>query len=124
MFPVLLLDPHVEKAIELAARLSVAGFPTRLETNTSTALAALREGFFIAVIVVANMDDADYLAALVELRRRAARSWMIVVSDHCDDKTRDLIFRHGGDACVVAPPSADNLISRLEAFRLRSRPTF
>jgi DNA-binding response OmpR family regulator len=49
---------------------------------------------------------------------------MIVVSPRCDAKTCNLIYRHGGDACVTAPVSIDELTMRLTAFQSRSRPPY
>jgi hypothetical protein len=46
------------------------------------------------------------------------------VSPRCDTDTCNLIYRHGGDACLAAPASIDELTRRLAAFQLRSRPTF
>ena len=42
----------------------------------------------------------------------------------CDAKTCNLIYRHGGDACVTAPVSIDELTMRLTAFQSRARPLY
>jgi hypothetical protein len=80
IYPVLLLDPQVERTVELAALLTAAGFPTRVEATASDALQAMSEDFFVAVIVVADLDNRECLARLVDLRRAAVHTWMIVVS--------------------------------------------
>jgi DNA-binding response OmpR family regulator len=85
IYPVLLLDRQVERTVELAALLTAAGFPTRVEATASDALQAMSEDFFVAVIVVADLDNRECLARLVDLRRAAVHTWMIVVSPRCDD---------------------------------------
>jgi DNA-binding response OmpR family regulator len=123
-FPVLLLEPNVENANQLAPRLEAAGFDVRVETCSLSAFQALRKSFFFALVVIADLADQDCLVTLATLRRKAPRSWMIVVASRCDIRTCDLIHRHGGDACVAVPISVDDLIDRLDAFQLRARPSF
>jgi DNA-binding response OmpR family regulator len=120
--PVLLLDSNPARAAELAACLEMKGFPTRVAHSAAGAQAAIRDVRFATLIVVA--DAAVCLDKLRELRRKAARSWIIVVSPRCDTDTCNLIYRHGGDACLAAPASIDELTRRLAAFQLRARPTF
>jgi DNA-binding response OmpR family regulator len=122
--PVLLLDPEMNSAAELAARLESNGFPTRIECTGADAQAAIKGAHFATLIVIANLDDRACLAWLDDLRRAAARSWMIVISPQCDAKTCSLIYRHGGDACVTAPVSVDELTTRLTAFQSRARPLY
>ncbi len=120
--PILLLDPAVDRAAELATHLELNGFPTRIEHTGAGAQAAMKDAFFATLIVVADLDDKACLDWLDHLRRSAARSWIIVVSPRCDAKTCNLIYRHGGDACVTAPVSVDELTMRLTAFQSRARP--
>ena len=122
--PVLLLDPHTERAVALAAHLESNGFPTRIERTGAGAQSAIKEAYFATLIVIADLDDKACLAWLEALRRIASRSWMIVVSPRCDTKTCNLIYRHGGDACVTAPVSIDDLTKRLTAFQSRPRPLY
>lgn len=122
--PVLLLDPKMDSAAELAIHLELNGFPTRIESSAAGAQAAIRDAYFATLIVIADLDDAACLDWLDELRRAAAQSWMMVVSPRCDTKTRHLIYRHGGDACMAEPVSIDDLIRRLTAFQLRTRSAF
>jgi len=122
--PILLLDPEVGSAAELAARLELNGFPTRIERTGAGALAAIEDTYFATLIVVADLDDNACLDRLADLRRAALRSWMIVVSPRCDAKTCNLIYRRGGDACIPAPVSIDDLTGRLTAFQSRSRPLY
>jgi DNA-binding response OmpR family regulator len=120
--PVLLLDPQMSSAVELAADLEMSGFVTCIENNAAGALAAIERTHFAALILVADIDDPGSLGWLDALRRKAARSWIIVVSPQCDTETCNLIYRHGGDACILSPLSLPELTSRLTAFRSRARP--
>ena len=122
--PILLLDPEMDSAAELATRLEMNGFPTRIERTGASALAAMEDTYFATLIVVADLDDNACLDRLADLRRAALRSWMIVVSPRCDAKICNLIYRRGGDACITAPVSIDDLTSRLTAFQSRSRPLY
>ena len=120
-FPALLLEPNSGNAVRLARGLEAAGFQIRVEDSAHAALRAQRQSFFFAVIIVA---DENCLAALDQLRRQAPRSWMIVAAADCDADACDLIRRHGGDACVGLPISLEDLVNRLDALQLRSRPSF
>jgi DNA-binding response OmpR family regulator len=122
--PILLLDPGMDSSAELAARLESNGFPTRIERTGAGAQAAIKGSHFATLIVIANLDDKGCLDWLDDLRRVAARSWIIVISPQCDAKTCNLIYRHGGDACVPAPVSVDDLTTRLTAFQSRVRPLY
>jgi DNA-binding response OmpR family regulator len=123
-FPALLLEPNRANALKLASGLEAAGFNVRVEGDAPAALQALRESFFFALIVVADLGDQDCLATLETLRRKAPRSWMIVAAPDDDVDACDLVYRRGGDACLALPISLDDLTNRLGAFQLRSRPSF
>jgi DNA-binding response OmpR family regulator len=122
--PILLLDPQPQTAADLAAHLVSSGFPTWIESNAIGAQAAIARRQFATLILVADIHDPIRLDWLDALRGRAARSWIIVVGPQCDAKTCNLIYRHGGDACMTAPVSFHELTRRLTAFQLRARPLF
>ena len=122
--PVLLLDPRMGHAAELALQLELHGFPTHIEASAGAAHAAVEHAHFATLIVIADLHDAVGLDWLDDLRRTAPRSWMIVASPLCDRKACNLVYRHGGDACITVPVSIDDLIRRLTAFQLRARPLF
>jgi DNA-binding response OmpR family regulator len=122
--PVLLIDPRTDDAVELAAQLELSGFATCIESNVAGALAAIERASFATLIVVADVEDPARLRWLGQLRRSAARSWILVVTPQCDTETRNLVYRHGGDACIAAPLSFNELTSCLTAFRSRARPVF
>jgi DNA-binding response OmpR family regulator len=122
--PVLLLDPEMDRATSLVTQLESIGFPTRTESSGAAALAAIKGGYFATLIVAADLDDTACLDWLDDLRRASARFWMIVVTPRRDTTTCKLIYRHGGDACMTAPVSIDDLTGRLEAFQLRARPLY
>lgn len=82
--PVLLLDPEIGRAACLAAQLALIGFPTRSECTGAGALAAIKDGYFATLIVIADLDDKDCLDWLNDLRRAATRVWMIVISPRYD----------------------------------------
>ena len=120
----MLLDPETDRAAKLAVQLGLIGFPTRAECSGAGALEAIKNAYFATLIVMADLDDKDCLDWLDELRRAARRVWMIVISPRCDTNTCNLIYRHGGDACLAAPVSIDDLTKRLTAFQSRARPLY
>jgi len=120
--PVLLLDPQTGRAYGIAAHLALSGFPIRIESTGSGAQKAVKGAHFATLIVVANLDEDACLHWLDTLRRAATRSWMIVLSPRCDIELRSLVYRHGGDACMRAPPSIDDLVRTLRVFERRTRP--
>jgi DNA-binding response OmpR family regulator len=122
--PVLLLDPEMDRVGKLGAQLEVFGFPIRIEGSGVGALAAIKDTYFATLIVLADLEDKACLDWLDDLRRAAARSWMIVVRPRCDVKACKVIYRHGGDACVRAPATIDELAGRLTAFQSRARPLY
>lgn len=122
--PVLLLEPHTQNAIDVASWLAAAGFELRICNDARSALQAVNEAFFSALIVMADLTNRDCLVTLRALRKRAPRSWIIVGTPHLDEHAYNLIHRHGGDACVAAPLSVQDLAIRLEAFQRRARPSF
>lgn len=122
--PILLLDPQSQSAAEFAAHLETSGFPTWIESDVGGAQAAIARRQFATLILVADIGDPVRLGWLDALRGRAARSWIIVISPQCDSKSCNLIYRHGGDACMTAPVSFHELTKRLMAFQLRGRPLF
>jgi DNA-binding response OmpR family regulator len=120
--PVILLDPHIDSAAELAIHLELNGFPALIAARASAAQAVIDRAHFTTLIVIADFEVAACLGWLDELRRTAGRCWMIVVSPQCDTNTCNLIYRHGGDACMTAPVSIDDLTARLTTFQLHARP--
>ncbi len=122
--PILLLDPEADSAAELAGDLELRGFAIHVEHTEAGARAAMKDASFAVVIVVADVNHDACPYRLDDLRRAALRSWMIVISPRCDAKTCERIYRRGGDACLAAPVSIDDLIGRLTAFQARSRPLY
>ena len=122
--PVLLLEPDTATAAALAAQLDAAGFEVLISETAMSALRAVEETFFFALIVVADLTNKDCLVTLEKLRRQAPGSWMIVAAPGCGVNECSLIHRHGGDACVASPVAMGDLIHRLDAFHWRARPSF
>jgi DNA-binding response OmpR family regulator len=123
LLPVLLLEPDTATAAALASQLDAAGFDVLICGSARSALHAVERTFFFALIVDADLTSKDCLLTLEELRSRAPRSWMIVAAPDCEASVCNLIHRCGGDACVAFPISLDDIVHRLDAFHLRTRPS-
>ena len=123
-FPVLLLEPHTQNAIDVASCLAAAGFELRICNDARSALQAVNEAFFSVLIVMADLTNRDCLITLGALRKRAPRSWIVVGSPRLDEHAYHLVHRCGGDACVATPLAMQDLVIRLEAFQRRARSSF
>jgi DNA-binding response OmpR family regulator len=120
----LLLDADIAHGGQLVEQLSHAGFKTDLAVSWGAAHAALRANYYHSCIVVTDLDQLTDRERLDELRRKAPRVWMIVLSDHASERAQKLARRLGLDALLSTPFSMHHLTSRLAAFSLRARPTY
>jgi len=90
-------------------------YSTRLATNCASALDALSEGTFDAIVLDLGLPDGDGLALLAEWRRTGFNEPVIILSarDAVDDRVRGLNL--GADDYLAKPFSFDELLARLRA---------
>jgi DNA-binding response OmpR family regulator len=74
------------------------------------------------MVFVGDLSDPQDLKCITELRNRVPRTWLIMISATTLHDTRELFLRYGVDALLVTPFSVQDLVSRLLAFSMRSRP--
>ena len=121
--PTLVLDRNGPAAKLLADQLRHHGFTADAATSCSAALAAFRARHYGSVVVVADLSLLTDLQCISGLRLRSHRTWIIVISSDTPPDARERVFRHGADALLSCPFSMHELISRLLACSLRSRPS-
>jgi len=123
-FPTLLFDPDGERATQLAARLVECGVPVEVSTSAEAMLESVRKKHFRTLVVAADLDDANCLVFLDALRLAAPTGWLIAIGSRADAEAHAVAYRHGVDSLVAAPALLPELVTRIAALQLRSRPRF
>lgn len=123
-FPTMLFDPDVARVKRLASRLGEDGVPTEVATSVDALLAAVRGKYFRTLVVSVDLDDAKCLAFLDELRVAAPAGWIIAIGSRADADAHAVAYRHGADSLVATSASPADLLARIAALQLRSRPRF
>ena len=120
---ILLLDPDAEAANIMASQLRHAGFETQITTSAPSALLATQTGDFEAIVVVADLTNAECCSYLREIRHSAPRSWLVIIADPLIGRADDFLHELGGDALFAAPFTVADLTQRLSTLSTRIRPT-
>jgi DNA-binding response OmpR family regulator len=118
----LVIDTNAHAAQQLAAQLAHAGFPSRAASTRSAAVDAVTAQYFRAIVVAAELDDAESLNFLRTMSRMAPRSWLVVISSIDDAAASGLVQKCGGDALINVPFAVEDLATRLAALSIRERP--
>jgi DNA-binding response OmpR family regulator len=116
----LIIDAHGAAAEQLAEQLTHSGFATDTADTCAEALAAVRAQHYGAMISLGDLSDPEDVQCIARLRKRAPRTWIIMISSSELRDTREL-RSFGVDAQIVTPFSMGDLISRLVAFSRHSR---
>ncbi len=120
--PTLVIDPHGAAAQQLAEQLTHSGFTGHSADTCAQALAAMRVRHYRSIIFLGDVSDLEDVRCMAELRKRAPRTWIIMISSAGVRDARDLYMQYGLDAQIVTPFSMEDLLSRLMAFSRHSRP--
>lgn len=120
--PTLIIDIHGAAARQLAEQLTHSGFTASSADTCAEALAAVLAQHYRSMIFLGEVSDPEDVRCIAELRKRALRSWIIVISSTELHDARELYLRYGVDAQIVTPYPMADLISRLMAFSRHSRP--
>ena len=120
--PTLIIDPHGAAAQQLAEQLTHTGFAAHSADTCVQALAAMRVHPYRSMIFLGDLSDLEDVRCIAELRKRAPRTWIILISSTALHDARELHLRYGVDAQIVTPFSMEDLVSRLMAFSRHSRP--
>jgi DNA-binding response OmpR family regulator len=120
--PTLIIDPHGAAAQQLAEQLAHSGFTANSADTCVQALAAMRAHHYRSIIFIGKLGDPEDARCLAELRKRAPRTWIIMISSIALRDARELYLRQGIDAQIVTPFSMEDLVSRLMAFSRHPRP--
>ncbi len=120
--PTLIIDAHGAAAKQLAQQLRHSGFTADSVVTCTDALAAVPAHRYRSMIFLGNLRDPEDAQCVAALRKRAPRTWIIMISSSELHDARELYLRYGVDAQVVTPFSMRDLVSRLMAFSRHSRP--
>jgi DNA-binding response OmpR family regulator len=120
--PTLVIDTNAAAAEQLANQLSHSGFTADIAIDCRAAQTAARRRYYGAMIFVADLSRPSDVKCLAELRKGSSRTWIIVISSTAPSEAQKALVRHEADALLIAPFTTEDLISRLFAFSLRSRP--
>jgi DNA-binding NarL/FixJ family response regulator len=115
--------PRELRALELAARLHGEGYAAETAGTAAALRDRLRAGAPQALVIGADLPDADAAALVREVRAMAAALPVLVV-DAADARRRVELLGAGADVCF--PPDADFLEVRatLDALLRRGEATF
>lgn len=120
--PTLVIDIHGASAQQLAKQLTHGGFTADSADTCPEALAALDVQRYWSTIFLGDLSDPEDAQCIGELRQRARRTWILMISSSELRDRRALYLGYGVDAQIVTPFSMEDLVSRLMAFSRHSRP--
>jgi DNA-binding response OmpR family regulator len=121
----LVVEARPEHGHCLAEQLNRAGFKTDLAASWVAARALLRsDSPYHSCVVFADLEQPVHLDQLGKLRRQTPSVWLIVLSHLPMDRALPLARAQGVDAVLAEPFSLQDLVSRLTALSIRSRPLF
>lgn len=120
--PTLVIDVHGAAAKQLAEQLTRSGLTADSADTSLEAMAAVRFRRYWSMIFLGDLSDPEDVQCISELRKRASRTWIIMISSTEVHDARQLYAEHGVDAQIVAPFSVEALVSRLMALSRHSRP--
>jgi len=114
--PILLVDPDFELGRGLLHQLMRHGFCADLAITVEAARACVGVRYYRAMVVVADLSDCQHLFGLRQLREAAPQTWIIVVVTNTEFEACQVVFSHGGDACLPKPFQFSDLLFRLESL--------
>ncbi|MGO9801882.1 MAG: response regulator [Steroidobacteraceae bacterium] len=120
--PTLIIDAHGAAAKQLAEQLTHSGFTATSADTYAAALVAMHAQHYRSMIFLGDLSDVEDVRCIAELRQRAPRTWIIMISSTELHDARELYLRFGVDALIFTPFSMEDLVSRLMAFSRHSRP--
>jgi DNA-binding response OmpR family regulator len=99
----LVVDASTAQGGQLSDQLNHAGFSAEFAVSWQMARATLRANYYHSCMVVADLDQAEHLEQISELRRVAMSVWIIVLCEPPAERAQLLARRQGVDAVLPAP---------------------
>jgi DNA-binding response OmpR family regulator len=118
----LIFDINGTAAIRLATHLAHARFPSSVASTCTEAVNSIKDQYYASIVIVAELGDAKCVECLHLIRRRAIRSWLVIVSESDDQSAIRVFHQCGGDALVKSPFTVEVLVNRLAALSRIKRP--
>jgi len=116
MTSILVIEDDAETADEIRSELIRLGYSVGLEPDGAEGLRSASSGTWDLIVVDRMLPGMDGLSIIREMRNRALRTPVLVLSalDRVDDRIMGL--RAGGDDYLVKPFALAELAARLEAL--------
>lgn len=121
--PTLVVCADSAMATLLGKQLHHAGFPAETATSCWAAHAAVLARFYGSLVCFVDPILPSDVECISTLRQRSRRSWIILISSNVPTDAHGFTADCGADALLTAPFSVEELVRRLAAFALRSRPS-
>ena len=121
---ILLFDPDMARAGELAARLYEYHVCVVVALSAEDALHCAQQTHFDVVVVSGDAGNNDCLRFLASLRRTSPHTWLIAADARIDQTTEVILHRQGVDAVVGTPIDVSELARRIALLQVQSRPSF
>ncbi|HEX8671572.1 MAG TPA: hypothetical protein VF710_06775, partial [Longimicrobium sp.] len=119
---VAVVHPHELRALELAARLHGEGYAAETASSAAGLRELLRTGSPQALLLGADLPDAD-AAALVREVRAVGGSLPVLVVDATDARRRVELLGAGADVCFPADAEFPEVRATLDALLRRREST-
>ena len=117
----LLLDPDSEVGKVMASQFRHADFETYVTTSGRSTLLAMQTMRFGAIVVVADLRITERYSDLIQIRRAAPRSWLLVIADPMIGEASPFLDELRADAFFTAPFAMADLTQRISTLTSRSR---
>lgn len=101
--PTLIVDAHGAAAQQLAQQLTHSGFTADSVVTCTEALAAVLAHHYRSMIFLGDLRDPQDARCVAELRKRAPRTWIIMISSTELHDAQELYLRYRVDAQLVTP---------------------
>lgn len=125
MLPVLLLEPSTAVSKSVCALLREAAVPATVASDADAAVFMLATQVFSCIVISADLSSEDCVHCLQTIRRKAPRTWMVVVAPEVTEAVESQLHRLGVDASLsIGEYTSAGLIRRPEALAIQRRPDF
>jgi len=112
---VLIVDDEPGFARVLGKRLRLRGFECDLAPDGETALARLREGTYVAVLLDLRLPDIPGCEVLRRLRTRKPNLPVFIITAHGTGVDRKECLASGADLFLTKPVDVDEIAGYLDA---------
>jgi len=114
---VLIVDDEPGFSRALGKRLALRGFDSDLALDGKTALARLRDGTYLAVLLDLRLPDIPGLEVLLKLRAWGSDLPVLIITAHGGDSDREECLAGGAELFLTKPVDVDEITQYLDAYQ-------